>query len=244
MTRKGSQVRVLYGPPCDVARHRKQMSRDIVDTDFHGIAWKSLVGSRTRRRIGSRSGSGCPGWAPAGGHRPRLGPRRRPRGERPSDRPRAPRGQPPPSRAVAFGTGLGDHCRVGLGSVRPRLDPPGWRGTPAPAATRVVLIAPVRARRADSASTWTVEAEFAAEFVKEWEAAWNSHDLDRVLSHYSEDVVFQSPYVVQRLGEPSGEVRGKEALRAYWSSGLQAQPTLHFTLEDMRLSVDTLVINY
>ena len=89
-----------------------------------------------------------------------------------------------------------------------------------------------------------MEAEFAAEFVKEWEAAWNSHDLDRVLSHYSEDVVFQSPYVVQRLGEPSGEVRGKEALRAYWSSVLQAQPTLHFTLEDMRLSVDTLVINY
>ena len=86
-------------------------------------------------------------------------------------------------------------------------------------------LARVRARRAGSASTWTVEAEFAAEFVKEWEAAWNSHDLDRVLSHYSEDVVFQSPYVVQRLGEPSGEVRGKEALRAYWASGLQAQPT-------------------
>ena len=89
-----------------------------------------------------------------------------------------------------------------------------------------------------------MEAEFAAEFVKEWEAAWNSHDLDRVLSHYSEDVVFQSPYVVQRLGEPSGEVRGKEALRAYWASGLQAQPTLRFTLDDVRLSVDTLVINY
>jgi ketosteroid isomerase-like protein len=86
--------------------------------------------------------------------------------------------------------------------------------------------------------------EFALRFAEEWEAAWNSHDVDRILAHYTEDVVFQSPYVVHRFQEPTGEVRGKDALREYWGSGLQQQPELQFTVEDVRVSVDTLVVNY
>lgn len=89
-----------------------------------------------------------------------------------------------------------------------------------------------------------MDAEFALKFAEEWEAAWNSHDLERIVAHYTDDVVFQSPYIVHRLHEPSGELRGKDALRAYFGSGLQGQQTLQFTLEDVRLSVDTLVINY
>jgi hypothetical protein len=46
------------------------------------------------------------------------------------------------------------------------------------------------------------------------------------------------------VGESSSEVRGKEALRAYWGAGLQAQPSLQFSVEDVRVSIDTLVINY
>jgi ketosteroid isomerase-like protein len=89
-----------------------------------------------------------------------------------------------------------------------------------------------------------MDPEFANKFGQEWEAAWNSHDVDRLLAHYTEDVVFQSPYVVHRFHEPTGEVRGKDALRGYWGSGLQQQPDLQFIVEDVRVSVDTLVINY
>lgn len=89
-----------------------------------------------------------------------------------------------------------------------------------------------------------MDAESALHFVVGWEAAWNSHDLERILAHYSDDVVFQSPYVAHRLQEPTGEVRGKDALRSYWGSGLQQQPTLKFRVEGVRLSVNTLVINY
>jgi ketosteroid isomerase-like protein len=32
----------------------------------------------------------------------------------------------------------------------------------------------------------------AQAFADEWIAAWNSHDLDRVLSHYAPEVVFLS----------------------------------------------------
>ncbi|SRR6266851_3958306 len=89
-----------------------------------------------------------------------------------------------------------------------------------------------------------MDTEFAHKFAEEWQAGWNSHDLERVLAHYADDVVFQSPYILHRLQEHSGEVRGKEALRAYWGSGLYGQPTLAFTVDDIRVSVDTLVINY
>ena len=29
-------------------------------------------------------------------------------------------------------------------------------------------------------------------FAIEWEAVWNSHNLDRILAHYAEDVIFRS----------------------------------------------------
>lgn len=89
-----------------------------------------------------------------------------------------------------------------------------------------------------------VDAEFALKFAEEWQTAWNSHDVDRILAHYTDDVVFQSPYVAHRFQEPAGEVHGRDALRAYWGSGLAQQPDLRFTVVDVRVSVDTLVINY
>ena len=53
-----------------------------------------------------------------------------------------------------------------------------------------------------------MDAEFALRFAEEWAAAWNSHDLDRILTHYADDVVFSSPHIVRRLGKSSGEVYG------------------------------------
>ncbi len=55
------------------------------------------------------------------------------------------------------------------------------------------------------------EAE-AQEFALEWIAAWNSHDLDRILSHYADDVEVTSPLVETVLGPGKVTVRGKAAL--------------------------------
>ena len=89
-----------------------------------------------------------------------------------------------------------------------------------------------------------VDSAFARRFADEWAAAWNSHDLERILDHYTDDVVFASPKIVQLMGDPAGEVRGKDALRGYWGKGLQHLPDLHFIVEAVRVSVDTVVINY
>lgn len=59
----------------------------------------------------------------------------------------------------------------------------------------------------------------ARQFASRWQDDWNSHDLDRVLAHYAEDVVFSSPMIARLTGDPAGTPHGKAALRAYWTTG-------------------------
>jgi ketosteroid isomerase-like protein len=84
----------------------------------------------------------------------------------------------------------------------------------------------------------------AIAFAAEWERDWNAHDLDALLSHFSDDVVFTSPVAAQLLDGSDGVIRGKEALRAYWSHALGLLPDLRFTVEGVYAGLDSIVINY
>jgi hypothetical protein len=84
----------------------------------------------------------------------------------------------------------------------------------------------------------------ALDLASAWIAAWNAHDLDAVLAHFHDDVVFHSPLIQQLMGEPSGTVKGKAQLRAYWTEGLRAVPDLHFELLTVLTGVDLIVIHY
>jgi hypothetical protein len=69
-------------------------------------------------------------------------------------------------------------------------------------------------------------------FVAEWMGAWNSHDLDRILGHYADDVEYFSPFIAQ-LAEPGGpgadgRLVGKSLVRAYFATALARNPDLHF----------------
>ena len=81
-------------------------------------------------------------------------------------------------------------------------------------------------------------------FARSWIDAWNAHDLDAVLAHYSDDFEFSSPLISQFAGEASGRLRGKAAVRAYWSAALARVPDLHFELVDVLAGVDGLLILY
>ncbi len=79
-------------------------------------------------------------------------------------------------------------------------------------------------------------------FARAWEEAWNSRDLDAILRHYRDDVVFRSRKAVPIVG--TGEVHGKAALRAYWAKALERQPNLRFTVQDVFEGHEMLVITY
>jgi ketosteroid isomerase-like protein len=79
---------------------------------------------------------------------------------------------------------------------------------------------------------------------REWIAAWNSHDLERVLALYTDEAEMTSDKI-QALGfEAGGTLRGKDRLRAYWGKALTLLPNLRFDLIDTYVSPDSVVVFY
>jgi ketosteroid isomerase-like protein len=79
-------------------------------------------------------------------------------------------------------------------------------------------------------------------FATEWIAAWNSHDLDRILSHYATDIVLLSPAAARLVGD--GRVAGLANLRAYWQRALNARPDLKFEFVGLRAGHECLTVLY
>jgi hypothetical protein len=103
-----------------------------------------------------------------------------------------------------------------------------------------LCLPPITAVRHDQAMDLAV----ARTFVDRWVTAWNAHDLDSLLAHFAEDVVFTSPVAARLLPSSGGVVRGKTALREYWTEGLRRLPDLHFEIIATYIGVETLVINF
>lgn len=89
-----------------------------------------------------------------------------------------------------------------------------------------------------------IDKEFAEHFAREWIDAWNSHDLNRVLSHYSDQFEMSSPVIIQVVGESSGMLKGKHAVGAYWTKALRLIPDLHFELICTLVGVNSITLYY
>jgi ketosteroid isomerase-like protein len=66
-------------------------------------------------------------------------------------------------------------------------------------------------------------------FAAQWAEAWNRRAIEDVLEHFHEDVVFVSPTALAVTGSPV--VRGKNALRDYWTVALTRITSLRFTVD-------------
>jgi ketosteroid isomerase-like protein len=78
----------------------------------------------------------------------------------------------------------------------------------------------------------------------EWIAAWNAHDLDRVLALYTDNFEMSSKHIVGFGFDASGKLRGKSKVREYWAFALAHVPDLHFELIDLYTSPDSLIVFY
>ena len=84
----------------------------------------------------------------------------------------------------------------------------------------------------------------ALKFAQDWIAAWNSHDLDRVLSHYSHGFEMSSPFIKTVAGNNSGTLQGKAAVGAYWKEAFHQFPDLRFELIEAYAGVNSICIVY
>jgi hypothetical protein len=80
--------------------------------------------------------------------------------------------------------------------------------------------------------------------AQEWIAAWNAHDLARILAHYADDVELTSPFVAKLTSRTDGVVRGQAALREYFARGLEAYPALRFDFIRLYPGVRSCVVEY
>lgn len=84
----------------------------------------------------------------------------------------------------------------------------------------------------------------AKDFAAEWIAAWNSHDLERILNHYSEDIEITTPMIRMAAGIDSGTLKGKIAVRQYWRKALDKITDLHFELIEVTEGVGSVALYY
>jgi hypothetical protein len=89
-----------------------------------------------------------------------------------------------------------------------------------------------------------VNRDDAINHAQEWIDAWNAHDPERVVSHFADDVVISSPLAAQLRPGSNGVLRGKDVVLAYYRDGLARSDALHFTLIDVLVGIDELVILY
>jgi hypothetical protein len=88
-----------------------------------------------------------------------------------------------------------------------------------------------------------LQPAFARGFAQDWIDSWNSHDLERILAHYSDEILLSSP-VALKLLNGDGTVRGKVGLEEYFRRGLQTYPGLRFDLVETLWGTETIVICY
>jgi hypothetical protein len=90
----------------------------------------------------------------------------------------------------------------------------------------------------------TMNLEEAKHFAEHWIAAWNSHDIDEVLSHYTDDFEMTTPMIKRFLGTESGTLKGKVAVGDYWRAALKKIPDLKFSVIEVTCGIDSVSIYY
>jgi ketosteroid isomerase-like protein len=80
------------------------------------------------------------------------------------------------------------------------------------------------------------------DFAERWVSAWNRKDVEAMLTHFSDDVVFASPRVQAILGV--SRVEGKTKLREYWTRAISRVQTIHFALDHVIREGDRMGIVY
>lgn len=84
----------------------------------------------------------------------------------------------------------------------------------------------------------------AQKFAEAWIHSWNSHDMEQILAHYSDDVEITTPMIKLALGVDNGSLKGKAAVADYWQKALQKIPDLHFELYEITTGVNSIALYY
>ena len=77
-----------------------------------------------------------------------------------------------------------------------------------------------------------------------WFEAFNTHDLEKLLSLYSNTAKHFSPKLKIRKPETNGLVIGKDALRDWWQDAFNRLPSLNYTVTSLTANNNRVFMEY
>jgi hypothetical protein len=80
--------------------------------------------------------------------------------------------------------------------------------------------------------------------AKNWFEAFNTHNLDKLLSLYDDNARHYSPKLKIRQPETNGFVAGKEALRAWWKDAFERLPSLKYEATQLTSNETRIIMEY
>ena len=89
-----------------------------------------------------------------------------------------------------------------------------------------------------------ITEQHARSFADSWYAAWNAHDLDRIMAHYAPDIEHSSPFIRRYNGTDDTSLRGIAAVRDYFDRALKRNPTLRFDPLHLTIGLESVVLVY
>lgn len=90
-----------------------------------------------------------------------------------------------------------------------------------------------------------ISQELVAALARHWEDGFNRYDVDIVMEPIGADIVFSSPFVQRRTGDPRKvTVEGYDAFRDYIDDSMRRLPGIRYTIESSLVSTQTVVFVY
>jgi ketosteroid isomerase-like protein len=77
-----------------------------------------------------------------------------------------------------------------------------------------------------------------------WFAAFNEHNLEKLLSLYDDQAEHYSPKLKVRKPETQGLIKGKDALRNWWQDAFDRLPSLQYEVLRLTPHADRIFMEY
>ena len=82
------------------------------------------------------------------------------------------------------------------------------------------------------------------QIASNWLAAFNEHNLEKLLALYADDAIHYSPKLKVRHPETKGLIKGKENLRSWWKDAFDRLPTLQYEATSLTANQERVFMEY
>lgn len=91
---------------------------------------------------------------------------------------------------------------------------------------------------------YTMSPETLQSIAFRWFEAFNTKQLEKLLSLYDEEAQHFSPKLKIRQPETNGLVVGKNAMRTWWQDAFDRLPSLHYKVTSLTANTDRVFMEY